>query len=148
MRLGGWYLTLMGKNMMEYKGFLGFVEFDDEAGIFHGEVVNIPDVITFQGESVDDLRRAFRDSVEDYLDFCKERGEEPAAPSDPELIRAALEELSEFRKKLFVAISTTGKTGLVGLKRKMVVYGGGSRKLPQKKKRQTPKPNHFSERTL
>ena len=61
--------------MMEYKGYIGKVEFDDQAGIFHGEVVNTRDVITFQGESVAELKKAFRESVDDYLAFCKERGE-------------------------------------------------------------------------
>ena len=53
--------------MMEYKGYIGKVEFDDVAGIFHGEVVNTRDVITFQGHSVGQLKQAFRDSVQDYL---------------------------------------------------------------------------------
>ena len=66
--------------MMEHKGYLGHVEYDDEAGVFHGEVVNLRDVITFQGESVDELRRAFRESVDDYLAFCAARGEEPEKP--------------------------------------------------------------------
>jgi predicted HicB family RNase H-like nuclease len=66
--------------MMEYRGYLGHVEYDDKAGIFHGEVVNLRDVITFQGESVDELRRAFRESVDDYLAFCAARGEEPEKP--------------------------------------------------------------------
>jgi predicted HicB family RNase H-like nuclease len=66
--------------MMEYKGYLSRVEFDDEANIFHGEIINIRDVITFQGKSVDELRQAFEDSVEDYLAFCAERGEEPNPP--------------------------------------------------------------------
>ena len=66
--------------MMEYKGYLSHVEFDDEANIFHGEVINIRDVITFQGKTVDELREAFEDSVEDYLAFCAERGEEPCKP--------------------------------------------------------------------
>lgn len=66
--------------MMEYKGYLGHTEYDDEANIFHGEVINIRDVITFQGKSVDELRQAFEDSVEDYLAFCAERGEEPEPP--------------------------------------------------------------------
>jgi predicted HicB family RNase H-like nuclease len=66
--------------MMEYKGYLGHVEYDDEAGLFHGEVVNLRDVITFQGESVDGLRTAFRESVDDYLAFCAARGEEPEKP--------------------------------------------------------------------
>ena len=63
--------------MMDYKGYVGRVEYDDEAGIFHGEVINTRDVITFQGETVEELRKAFRDSVDDYLAFCAERGEEP-----------------------------------------------------------------------
>jgi len=66
--------------MMEYKEYLGKVEFDDEANIFHGEVVNIRDVITFEGQSVDELRQAFEDSIEDYLAFCAERGEQPEQP--------------------------------------------------------------------
>ena len=66
--------------MMEYMGYLGKVDFDDEAGIFYGEVINLRDVVTFQGETVEELRRAFQDSVEDYLEFCAERGEEPERP--------------------------------------------------------------------
>ncbi len=45
--------------MMEYKGYLGKVEFDDEAGVFHGDVINTRDVITFQGETVAELMQAF-----------------------------------------------------------------------------------------
>ena len=66
--------------MMEYKGYIGMVEFDDEANIFHGEVINLRDVVTFQGETVKQLRKAFRESVDDYLSFCAERGEEPEKP--------------------------------------------------------------------
>ena len=60
--------------------YLGVVEFDDEAGLFHGEVVNTRDVITFQGATVDELRTAMQDSVDDYLDWCAERGKEPEKP--------------------------------------------------------------------
>ncbi len=66
--------------MMEYKGYVGKVEFDDEAGIFHGEVLDTRDVITFQGQSVDELKTAFQESIDDYLAFCKQRGEEPNKP--------------------------------------------------------------------
>jgi predicted HicB family RNase H-like nuclease len=65
---------------MEYKGYIGQVAFDDEASIFHGKVINTRDVITFQGKSVAELKKAFRDSVDDYLAFCSERGEEPDKP--------------------------------------------------------------------
>lgn len=66
--------------MMQYKGYVATVEFDDEAGFFHGEIVNTRDVITFQGKSVAELRKALRDSVEDYLAWCRERGKEPERP--------------------------------------------------------------------
>jgi len=66
--------------MMEYKGYIGKVEFDDEAGLFHGEIINLRDVITYEGESVQELRQAFQASIEDYLAFCAERGETPEKP--------------------------------------------------------------------
>ena len=66
--------------MMEYKGYVGKVEIDDEAGILHGEVINIRDVITFEGTSVDEIHKAFRESVDDYLEFCAQRGEAPEKP--------------------------------------------------------------------
>ena len=66
--------------MLEYKGYRGHAEFDDEAGIFFGEVIDTRDVITFEGTSVRGLQKAFRDSVDDYLDFCRERGEVPDKP--------------------------------------------------------------------
>lgn len=65
---------------MQYKGYLARVEFDAEANIFYGEVINTRDVITFQGESAVQLKKAFEDSIEDYLSFCAERGEEPNKP--------------------------------------------------------------------
>jgi len=65
---------------MEYKGYIGTVQFDEEAEIFHGEVINLKDVITFQSDSVEGLKREFRESVDDYLDFCRERNEKPEKP--------------------------------------------------------------------
>lgn len=66
--------------MLDYKGYSGHAEFDGEAGLFHGEVLDTRDVITFQGRSVEDIEQAFRASVDDYLDFCAERGEVPEKP--------------------------------------------------------------------
>jgi predicted HicB family RNase H-like nuclease len=66
--------------MMEYKGYIGKVEMDDEADILHGEIINIRDVITFEGTSVEEIQKAFRESVDDYLDFCAQRGEAPEKP--------------------------------------------------------------------
>jgi predicted HicB family RNase H-like nuclease len=66
--------------MMEYKGYIGKVEIDEEAGLLHGEIINIRDVITFEGQTVEELHQAFRDSIEDYLVFCAQRGEVAEKP--------------------------------------------------------------------
>lgn len=62
---------------MKYKGYSGEVIYDADAKVFHGEVVGLKDIITFRGITVDELEMAFKDSVDDYLVWCKERGEEP-----------------------------------------------------------------------
>lgn len=93
--------------MMEYKGYLGKVEFDDEAGIFHGEIINTRDVITFQGQSVKELTQAFRASVDDYLDFCKQRGEAPEKPFSGQFVTRIPPEL---HRQLNAAAAVSGKS--------------------------------------
>jgi len=65
---------------MKYKDYIARVDFDESSGLFHGEVINLRDVITFEGESVTELKKSFKDSIEDYLDFCFQRGEVPDTP--------------------------------------------------------------------
>ena len=70
---------------MTYKGYqaknalstLAPAELDEDAVVFHGEVIDTRDVITFQGASVVELKQALEDSVDDYLEFCASRGEDP-----------------------------------------------------------------------
>ena len=71
---------------MTYKGYQAVVELQEEAGVFHGEVIDTRDVITFQGSSVSELIQAFEDSVDDYLEFCAARGEEPEKPFSGKLL--------------------------------------------------------------
>ncbi len=92
---------------MEYKGYTGQVEFDAEAGVFHGEVLDTRDVITFQGTTVDDIQEAFRESVDDYIDFCSERNEEPDKPFSGRLmVRLS----SDLHRKLYVEARRDGKS--------------------------------------
>ena len=65
---------------MEYKGYLGAVEYDAQAKIFHGDIINTRDVITFQGTTVNEIEQAFRDSINDFIEWCKEDGVEPEKP--------------------------------------------------------------------
>ncbi len=66
--------------MMKYKGYYGEVIYDDEAKIFHGELAGIRSVVTFQGSSVEEIEQAFKDSVNDYLTWCKKRKKMPEKP--------------------------------------------------------------------
>jgi predicted HicB family RNase H-like nuclease len=93
--------------MMEYKGYIGKVEFDSEAGIFHGEVINVRDVITFEGSSVEELNQAFKDSVDDYLEFCAARGEEPAKPFSGKFVVRLPPEL---HRKAFIKARLSNKS--------------------------------------
>lgn len=72
--------------MMEYKGYIGQVTFDDEVGTFCGEVINTRDIITFQGKSVEEIRTAFHESVDVYLEWCEERNKIPDKPFSGKLM--------------------------------------------------------------
>jgi predicted HicB family RNase H-like nuclease len=93
--------------MMEYKGFIGKVEFDDDAGLLHGEVANTRDVITFEGKSVSELKKALKESVDDYLAFCAQRGEEPGKPFSGQFVTRIPPEL---HRKVNLAASLSGKS--------------------------------------
>ena len=66
--------------MMTHKGYTGVLQIDEDSGVLYGDVIGLQDIITFQGETVAEARQAFRDSVEDYLEFCASRGEPPEKP--------------------------------------------------------------------
>jgi predicted HicB family RNase H-like nuclease len=65
---------------MNFMGYTGIVELDEESQVLLGRVVGLRDVITFEGDSVTEVTQAFRDSVDDYLEFCARRGESPEKP--------------------------------------------------------------------
>ena len=93
--------------MMEFKGYIGHVEFDDEAEIFHGEVINTRDVITFQGKTVDEIKQAFRDSVEDYLEYCAKLGQQPEKPFTGKFM---LRIPPELHRRIYVAAKQSGES--------------------------------------
>ena len=65
---------------MKYKGYTGLVELEEGSDVLFGRVIGLRDVITFQGETVAEVTQAFHDSVDDYLEFCAQRGESPEKP--------------------------------------------------------------------
>lgn len=93
--------------MMKYKGYAGVVAYDDEAKLFHGEVVSTRSVITFQGTSVQEIEREFRVSVDSYLDWCAERGKQPEKPySGKFMVRIG----PDAHRKIAIAAARSRKT--------------------------------------
>jgi len=67
-------------NTMTCKGFAARVEYSEEDGCFIGHIAGIRDVIGFHGGNVADLREAFKEAVDDYLETCRKLGQEPNRP--------------------------------------------------------------------
>jgi len=59
---------------MTYKGYTARIDYDDEDGIFTGKIAGIRDGVGFHADSVDALREAFHEAVEDYLETCARIG--------------------------------------------------------------------------
>ena len=64
-------------NTMEYKGYIGSVEFSEEDSLFYGKVMGIRALISYEGESAHYLVEDFHSAVDAYLDLCAEQGIEP-----------------------------------------------------------------------
>ena len=67
-------------NLMTYKGYAARIEYSDEDEAFVGHIAGIHDVVGFHGESVSDLRAAFVEAVDDYLEACEKLGRTPQKP--------------------------------------------------------------------
>ena len=93
---------------MTYRGYTAAVEYDADDHIFSGRIVDLRDVIHFEGTSVEELETAMREAVDDYLVFCEEQGHEPDRPFsgrvglrlDTALHRAAAARAAEEGKSL------------------------------------------------
>lgn len=93
--------------MMKYKGYTGKTDYDDEAEIFYGEVIGLRDVVTFKGASVKELQKSFRDSIDDYLAFCKRMNKAPDIPASGRLILRIPPEIHSYAA---VTAKTEGKS--------------------------------------
>ncbi|MBQ7668338.1 MAG: type II toxin-antitoxin system HicB family antitoxin [Clostridia bacterium] len=66
------------KNVMEYKGYWAEIKYDDDTGCFYGIIEGLKnDSISFEGDTVKDLREDFESAIDDYINFCKETNTEP-----------------------------------------------------------------------
>ena len=90
-----------------YKGYCGKAQYDHDADIFHGEVVGTRDVVTFQGSTPSGLRAAFRESVDDYLKYCRERNERPEKPCSGKFVARIKPEI---HRKISTMAELSGKS--------------------------------------
>ena len=67
-------------NVMEYKGYVGSVEFSEKDGVFYGKVQGIRSLISYEGTTASGLVSDFHEAVDDYLEACKEEGSSPEIP--------------------------------------------------------------------
>lgn len=67
-------------NTMAYKGYSARVEYDDQDELFVGHIAGIDDVVGFHAETVADLKTAFHEAVDDYIETCAKVGKEPLRP--------------------------------------------------------------------
>ena len=64
-------------NFLEYKDYLGTVEYSAENDMLYGKVLGINGLISYEGESIQSLRTDFEGAVDDYLEMCREQGVQP-----------------------------------------------------------------------
>ncbi len=64
-------------NTINYKGYVGSVEFSEEDGVFYGKVMGVRALISYEGESAKELVEDFHAAVDDYLALCEDEGKEP-----------------------------------------------------------------------
>lgn len=93
--------------MLNYKGYTGQIEVDLDANILHGKVLGIKDVVTFEGATIEEIRQAFQDSVDDYLEFCAELGDEPNKPFSGKL---PFRTTSEHHRLIYLAAAKADKS--------------------------------------
>ncbi len=67
-------------NALQYKGYAARIEFDAEDEIFVGHIAGIRDIIGFHADTVEDLKAAFHESVDDYIETCAKIGKSPEKP--------------------------------------------------------------------
>ena len=65
------------KNTMEYKGYVGNVEFSEKDEVFFGKVIGIKSLVSYEGATAKELIKDFHDAVDDYLALCEAEGKEP-----------------------------------------------------------------------
>jgi len=67
-------------NLLHYKGYIGTVQFSEPDAVFHGKVIGIKSMLTFEGDCVASLIKGFHDAVDEYLELCEASGKQAEKP--------------------------------------------------------------------
>jgi predicted HicB family RNase H-like nuclease len=65
---------------MDYQGYQGSVEYNEDDGVFFGSVMFLRPLLSYEGVDIETLRESFEETVDDYLEFCREQRFEPTSP--------------------------------------------------------------------
>ena len=68
------------KNKMEYRGYYGSISYSEEDNLLFGKVENIRNLISFEGNDVNSMRKSFEEAIDDYLALCEQKKVEPETP--------------------------------------------------------------------
>ena len=101
--------------MMKYKNYKANIQYSDEDHVFHGRVVGVKSIISFEGKSVEELEEDFKNAIEHYLDMCKRKGKTPEKPTtvnfhlrlQPEIYQKAVEKAKSSGESLNTFLSKT-----------------------------------------
>ena len=93
--------------MLKHKGYTGSFEYDSEEDILFGRVIDIDAVITFYGSSINEMRKAFKDSIETYLDTCKLKNISPKKSFSGNI---RLRVSPDVHRQSFIAAAASGKS--------------------------------------
>lgn len=64
-------------NILKYKGYFARIEYSAEDGVLYGKIEGIKDLVNFESDSASEIENEFHNAVDDYLELCKELGQEP-----------------------------------------------------------------------
>lgn len=64
-------------NTLSYQNFMGTFNYIEEEDILHGKIEGISDLVTFEGSSIEEIKKSFIEAVDDYIELCKEANKDP-----------------------------------------------------------------------
>jgi len=95
-------------NVLKYRNFIATVKYSTEDEVFIGRIEGIDSVVSFEGQSVEELKSAFREAVESYLDFCRRKGITSIQKSYSGLFNIRVN--SEIHRRAAISAKIHGKT--------------------------------------